>query len=183
MILKRILPISVILLAVLAAFCRYQEPCLGNIDITHQNGWQGIFVIKVERRLEKCKLLPGAHYTFLSRRGNSENWQEIMTFRYDDPIGVSSENIHIVNDKVAYIFLIDRYAVTTDSGKTWKIWDAEKDLTDWKRAEDEYPNWARIVEINIAENGSGKMKLERLSGKKGLIIELNTDDFGKTWIP
>ena len=106
-----------------------------------------------------------------------------MTYRFDDPIELRSEYIHIVNENTAYIFIIDRYAVTTDSGKTWKIWNAEKDLTDWKRGEDEYPNWAKIDEINLGENGNGKMKLERINGKKGLIKELHTDNFGKTWIP
>ncbi len=188
MFLKRILPVSIIFLASAIGFWKYQNPCVESIDSTYQNGWQGEnpFSIKVERVPESCSfaaVVAGANYIFSARQGNSENWHEIMTYRFDDPIELKSEYVRIVNENTAYIFIIDRYAVTTDSGKTWKIWNAEKDLTDWKRAEDKYPNWAKIDEINLEENGSGKMKLERVNSGKGLTKELHTNNFGKTWIP
>jgi len=68
MFLRRILPIVVILLASLIVFCRYKEPCIGNVDLTRQNGWQGVFDVKAERKLEKCSFVPGAYYVFSSRQ-------------------------------------------------------------------------------------------------------------------
>jgi hypothetical protein len=172
---KRILPVSIIFLASVIGFCRYKTPCVGNIDITHQNGWQGIFDVKVERKREKCGFVPGAYYTFSSREGNSENWREIMTFRHDDPIDVSSENIHIVNDKIAFVFMGWKAAVTSNAGKTWNLWSAEKDVVNWKGV-----NYELIEKINMSENGNGIMILNPIPDRNEPKM-LFTTDFGKTW--
>jgi hypothetical protein len=175
MFLRRILPIVVILLAGLIAFCRYKEPCIGNVDLTRQNGWQGVFDVKAERKLEKCSFVPGAYYVFSSRQGQLENWQEIMTFRHDDPIDISSENIHTVNDKVAFVFLGWKAAVTSDAGMTWNLWSAEKDIVNWRGV-----NYGLIEKINMLENGNGTMILDPIPDRNEP-KELYTSDFGKTW--
>lgn len=175
MFLKRILPIIVISLASLIAYCRYKEPCVGNIDLTHQNGLQGVFYIKVERKLEKCNFVPGAYYIFSSRRESQANWQEIMTFRHDDPIDVPKDNIQIVNEKVAVIFMGWKAAVTYDAGKNWNLWNAEKDIPNWKCC-----NYGLIEKINIDENGNGSMLLDPIPNRNES-KELYTSDFGKSW--
>jgi hypothetical protein len=163
-------------------------PCVESADYTYQNGWQGknAFEIKAERMPERCILFPvtgGANYIFSSRQGTSENWQQIMTVHRDDPVEIPNESIEILNEKIAYIFMANKYAVTTDRGKTWKIWDAQKDLIDWKRTRDKYPNWASIERIYLRQDGSGEMKLDRFYSKENLIKDLHTKDFGKNWNP
>lgn len=175
MFLKRIFPISIILLACLVVFLRYQTPCIENTDYTLQNGWQGIFDVKVERKREKCSFVPGAYYVFSSRQGSSENWQEIMTFRHDDPIEVPDKNVRIVNDKVALIFMGWKSAVTLDSGKTWNLWDAEKEIPNWQCCP-----YGLIKEVTMSENGEGIIILDVRPGKNQP-KELFTSDFGKTW--
>lgn len=175
MFLKRILPISIVLLASLIVFWRYQNICIQNTDQTYQNGWQGVFDVKVERRLEKCSFVPGAYYIFSSRQENSNNWREIMTFRHDDPIDVSDENIHIINDKIAFVFMGWKAAVTSDGGKNWNLWNAEKDIQNWQCC-----NYGMIEKLRISENGEGIMIFNPIpSGNEPK--ELSTYDFGKTW--
>jgi len=98
-----------------------------------------------------------------------------MTFRHDDPIDISSENIHIVNDKVAFVFLGWKAAVTSDAGMTWNLWSAEKDIVNWRGV-----NYGLIEKINMLENGNGTMILDPIPDRNEP-KELYTSDFGKTW--
>ena len=122
--------------------------------------------------------MAGANYIFQVKQGNAENWREIMSFEYDDPIDISKENIHLLNENVAYIFFGRRFAVTTDNGRNWKIWDAKKDLPNWECCTYDF-----IKSVNLLEDGSGTMTLKPDSNKRGEISELKTKDFGKTWTP
>lgn len=188
MFLKRILPIGLIILTTIFGLWRYNNPPrVENADYTYQNGWQGEnpFEIRLERIPEKCIFMPalgGANYIFSTRPNGSEKWQTVFTTHHDDLIDISSDNVRVLNEKVAYTFVIQKFAATTDSGKTWKIWSPSKDLIDWKRSGDEYPNWALIEQVEIKEDGSGKIELNRFD-KEGLIKELRTKDFGQTWNP
>ena len=178
MFLKRILPISIILLACLISFWRFQNPCIENVDKTYQNGWQGSFDIKVERIPETCSFgtaFAGANFIFSARQSGSNDWQEIITFRHDTPIDISSKNIRIVNDKIAFVFMGRKAAVTSDAGKTWNLWDAKKDIENWKGA-----NYEFIEKINMSENGDGIMILDSIPNKNEP-KELFTSNFGKTW--
>ncbi len=170
MFLKRILPTIIILMAGLISFS-----CIGEVDKTFQNGWQDDFEVKVERKLEKYGFVPGAYYIFSSRHSKSENWQEIMTFRHDDPLDIPKESIQIINDKVAVVFMGWKAAVTSDAGKTWDIWNAEKDILDWKGV-----NYGLIEKITMAEDGNGIMILDPIPNRNEP-KELYTTDFGKTW--
>ena len=175
MFLKRILPISIILLASLIIFWRYQSPCLHNTDQTFQNGWQNVFDVKIERKIERCSFVPGAYYVFSSRQGNSENWREVMTFRHDDLVDISSSNIQIINDKIAFVFIGWKAAVTTDAGKTWNLWNAEKEIPNWQCC-----NYSLIEELRMSGNGEGGMNLDPIPGRNEP-KELSTSDYGKTW--
>ena len=175
MFLKRILPISIILIACAVVFLRYQSPCLEKTNLTYQNGWQDAFDIKAERKLEKCSFVPGAYFVFSSRQGSSENWREIMTFRHDDPTNITDKNIQIVNNKIAFVFTGWKAAVTSDAGKTWNLWDAEKDIPNWKGV-----NYGLIEEIRMSENGEGIMTLNPIPDRNEP-KQLFTSDFGRTW--
>ncbi len=166
---------SVILVAGLISFCRYQSPCIKNADITHQNGWQDVFDVKAERKLESCSFVPGAYYVFSARQANSAEWREVMTFRHDDPKENFGESIQIVNSKVAFIFMGWKSAITFDSGKTWNLWNAEEDIENWKGV-----NYRLIEKMSVSENGEGVMILNPLPDRNEP-KELYTSDFGKTW--
>jgi hypothetical protein len=69
-----------------------------------------------------------------------------------------------------------KYAVTTDGGNHWQIWNAEKDLAGWR-----YANYELIQGVELEPNGAGKMFLRPIPGHPGEVPELVTADFGWHW--
>jgi hypothetical protein len=53
-------------------------------------------------------------------------WREILTVRTDEPISIPRENIRFVDDQICLFFHDNYYAVTSDSGRSWSIWDAQE---------------------------------------------------------
>jgi hypothetical protein len=177
---KRILPIIIILLAVIVGFRRFQNPCGETIDLTYQNGWQGSFQVKIERKPETCGFAPalaGANYIFSSREENSENWQEIMTIYHDDPVEISKKSIQILNERTAAVFMNQKFAVTTDKGQTWTAWDIDKDL-----GLEKHTKFRSISHINFDEDGFAVMVIDAVSnnGRK-YGSSFMSHNFGKTW--
>ncbi len=150
--------------------------CEGEVDRVYEDGRQDVFVVKIEKRPETCGFVAGAYYKFLTQY-KSGDWKEIMTFRHDDPIDPSSKNIQIINERIAVVSMGWKAAVTSDSGKTWNLWDAQSDLPNWKA-----PNYFLIDEITMSQHGEGKMVLDPIQNRNEP-KELVTSDFGKTWTP
>ena len=68
------------------------------------------------------------------------------------------------------------YAVTTDSGRTWSIWDAQKDL-----AYRQHNLWPSIKEVHLQTDGARKMTLPPLSDQARERPPLYTTDYGRHW--
>jgi len=136
------------------------------------------FKFRVEAYDERNTFVGGAYYDFRSAPISSENWQTIMTFRHDDPVPIPRKNVRFVNEEVAYAFMGWKYVITTDSGKTWSLWNAEKDLARWQCC-----NYQLIKDVEVKRNGSGKMIMEPIPGRRGELPELHTTDFGRHWTP
>ena len=134
--------------------------------------------LRVEAYDERNAIVGGAYYDFRSAPVGSENWQTVMTFRHDDPVPIPRKNVRFVDEHVAYAFMGWKYAVTTDSGKTWSIWDAGKDLPHWQCC-----NYELIQNVVVGSDGSGKMSLKMISGRSGEVPDLQTRDFGRHWAP
>jgi|SRR5215467_5465031 len=120
----------------------------------------------------------GAYYDFRATPVNSENWETIMTFRHDDPVPIPRGNVRFVNNEVAYAFMGCKYVITSDSGKTWNLWNAEKDLPGWQCC-----NYQLIDEVQLNPDGLGRMILKPIRGRRGELPELRTTDFGRHWVP
>ena len=118
----------------------------------------------------------GARYLFEAAPAGSNDWREIMLFRHDDPVPISHNQVHFVNDQVGYCFMGWMYAVTTDSGAHWAVWNAERDLPNWKCC-----NYVLIREVDIAPDGAGVMKLNAVPQRQGEVPELHTQDYGRHW--
>lgn len=116
----------------------------------------------------------GAYYVFESTPLGSDTWREIMTFRHDDPVPIPREHVRFVNDRVGYVFMVYKYAVTTDGGATWQTWDIVGDLPEWQN------NRAAIKDVKISENGVGVMSLNPFSDRPK-VTELFTKDYGRHW--
>lgn len=127
---------------------------------------------------ENGGFVPGAYYRFESLPGGSTNWVRAMEFRHDDPVPIPKQNVRFLAPKSAFVYMGWRYAVTTDAGRHWHVWSAEKDLPGWQCC-----NYVLIKEIKLEENGAGRMILSPIQGRKGEVPELVTSDFGAHWAP
>ena len=115
----------------------------------------------------------GGYYVFESSPLGVDRWQEIMTFRHDDPVPIPRNQVRFVTRQVAYIFMGWLYAVTIDGGQSWSVWDASKN----DQLSKSY-NYDMIREVNISPDGSGKMTLNLTGNKRE---ELSTKDYGSHW--
>lgn len=130
-----------------------------------------VFKIRVTAYAEQnAGFVGGAYYVFDSAPIGSNNWQRIVTVRHDDPIPIPHQQIRFVSDKVGYVFMIWTYAVTTDAGATWKVWDAFKDLP---QLQDHPP----IEGVRIESDGTGKMTFRDSKAAP----DLHTKDYGNHW--
>jgi hypothetical protein len=125
--------------------------------------------------------LPGARYVFQSAAVASEDWHEILIYKTDQPIPIPRNQIRFVHDRVAYIFVGNYYAVTTDSGRTWFVWDANKELP-VEEFMQRYNLWPAVKEINMQSDGTGRMTLHQYITKSERGPDLYTSDYGHHWI-
>lgn len=103
----------------------------------------------------------------------SKDWREIMSLRQDDPVPIPRNQIRFVNDQIGYIFMVYNYAITTDGGATWFVWNIVEDLPGW------HQNRVAIEEVQIAPDGKGVMMLTSFSKQKA--PNLYTEDYGRNW--
>ena len=94
-----------------------------------------------------------------------------MVYNYDDPIPIDKNTIGFVNDAVGYVSMINRFAVTTDGGTEWSVWD----ISGIERLKNDRS--CRIQSVSILQNGSGTMDIR--CNKSSTV--LNTADFGVSW--
>jgi hypothetical protein len=98
-----------------------------------------------------------------------------MGFRHDDPITIPHDSVRFISDKVGYVFLGWKCAVTNDGGQTWSVWDADKDVPHWSCC-----NYGLIRAVELSVQGRGKMTLHTIPGRNEP-TELMTEDYGKHW--
>jgi len=137
--------------------------------------WQttnGKIDIRVKVYAEDGWAPSGAYYVFESAQHDSNNWQEIMTFRHDDPVPVPRDQIRFVNDNTAFVFMGWMYGVTTDGGASWSVWSAQQHNIQY--------NYVLIESVRMEISGEGIMKLDTSRANK--VPELTTTDFGKHWV-
>lgn len=138
----------------------------------------GTFAIKTTALTEKTFFgqtpLGGAYYIFETKARNEVGWREIMVFQHDDPVPINEQAIQFVNDRIAYAHMGWMYAVTTDGGETWNVWNGHK-----------YPlkkgrmGYNAVQDVKLLENGQGTMRLELIGNDD--LTELHTKDYGLSW--
>jgi len=135
------------------------------------------FDVRVDAHSEKgVGLVLGAYYVFTAKPHGTGVWHEVMTFRHDDPVPIPREQIRFLTDKIAFIFMGWMYAVTSDRGQNWSVWNARSDLPNWQCC-----NYRLIKEVSLEPNGTGKMILNPIKGRRGEVPELCTTDLGRHW--
>jgi hypothetical protein len=125
---------------------------------------------------KKGGLVAGAYYVFQAAQSGANGWHEIMTFRHDDPVPIPREQVRFVQDRIGFVFMGWMYAITTDVGRTWSVWDALRELPNWKCC-----NYVLIRDVRIGLDGSGTMSLNPIPDRRGEVPELCTKDYGRHW--
>lgn len=174
---KRVLQISAVFVILVCALYVWLLPKRGKV-IERWQTENGAFKIRVTSYSEKPSLpgLGGAYYVFDSTTVGSDTWRKALTFRHDTPVEIPRDQVRLVNDQVGYIFMGWMYAVTTDGGATWSIWNAEDDLPGWQCC-----NYNLIQDIRVALDGTGTMILNPIPQRQGEVPELHTKDYGRHW--
>jgi hypothetical protein len=135
------------------------------------------FKVRVRQYDENASIvLPHYYYTFEASAPGSDQWREIMTVRTDDAIAIPRQQVQFLGNQIAYAFMTTKYAVTTDAGHSWSVWDANEKLTDLK-----YRNGAFIKDAHVSPDGSGSMVLASRSDVTEL-TRLHTSDYGQHWV-
>ena len=132
--------------------------------------------IRVESHPEQNAIVGGAYYVFRFAPKGSDAWRDIMTFRHDDPVPIPRDSVRFVDDQTAFVFMGWMYAVTTDGGASWSVWDAGRDLPNWQCC-----NYGLITDVNVHPDGSGTMVLNPITNRRGEVPQLHTKDFGRHW--
>ena len=120
----------------------------------------------------------GRYYTFTVPRkiGDYETTSIIFNILLEEAVPFNSNQVKILSDKIAYVYLGWMYSVTLDGGRAWHLWDAERNLPEWKCCD---PGLLR--EVNISDQGNGIMTLRPDPTKPESLVYLRTNDFGKSW--
>lgn len=118
--------------------------------------------------------LAGADYLFEVRRSGGD-WRRIINFHHDDQVEIKEQQVGFVNGQIGFVFMGWLYAVTTDAGESWHIWNAN----DTGVFGAERVGYDGIKSVKIEASGKGKMLLNVIGRPNPL--ELQTSDFGVTW--
>lgn len=109
-----------------------------------------------------------------SARTTANDWQEIMRNHHDDPDPIPCDQVRFINERVAYIFMGRRYAVTTDAGENWRVWDMATDFAEWPTKK------GTIRNVDLAVDGTSTMEI-LLVGNPQKPRALRTTDYGFHW--
>jgi hypothetical protein len=175
---KRYLPIALALAAVVifTADCSVLSgPRMANVTDSFDTA-NRTFKLRVDRHAEVGGFVNGAYYVFRSAPVGSDNWQDIMTFRHDDPNPIPRDQVRLLNERVGFVFMGWMYAVSTDGGTTWTVWDAKRDLPNWQCC-----NYRLIANVQLNADGNGTMTLSPIQDRRGEVPQLRTSDFGRHW--
>ena len=172
---KRLAFFALVGIIVTLMSCAHPRPDEHPVEVAEINGPE--FPIRVSAFAElDGGFVPGRYYRFESLPYGSKSWVTAMQFRHDDPVPLPRQNVRFVTSNTAYFFMGWKYAVTTDGGRQWNVWNAEKNLTGWQCC-----NYVLIKDVVLTKGGNGKMILSPIQGRAGEVPELVTSDFGRHW--
>ena len=131
--------------------------------------------IRVTEYQEKHFPLSKFRYVFEGKSQNSDQWTVIMTNITDDDVPIPRDQVRFISNQAAYMFMSDKYAVTTNGGLSWFIWKAEDGLSQMK-----YPGQFFIKEATVNEDGRGALVLVSHASHTPA-VQFRTGDFGHSW--
>jgi hypothetical protein len=167
-----------VFIAVMLAWVSYYFVLNGKGVVLEQ--WEtsnGTFRIRVQRRPELFDFLPRYNYIFQSQSRGSTRWSNITTLRFDDPLAIPRDQVRFLNSDIGYLFMISTYAVTTDAGEHWFVFNVRTDPPLGKK-----DSYLTIRDLRVEVDGTGTMALYSKVSAEGE-FELRTKDYGRHWAP
>lgn len=146
----------------------------GEVVEQWENSLEGLKIRVTEYKEANPVYLTHFFYVFESSAA-SGGWHEIMCVKNDDDIPLPRDQIRVLNDQIAYVFMNEKYAVTTDGGRSWNVWEA----TPENLPELQFAANIRDVRINI--DGTGIMQLRSLVSGQIATVTISTKDHGRHW--
>jgi hypothetical protein len=131
--------------------------------------------IRVTQYQEKHFPLSKFRYVFEGKSENSDGWIQIMTTSANDDVPIPRDQIRFISNQAAYIFMSDKYAITTNGGLSWFVWRTEDGQRQMK-----YPGQFFIKDVSLKEDGQGTLVLASRSSDTAAST-LQTSDFGHSW--
>lgn len=172
--------IGIVLAAIMVPFAWHVVSSPPRQGKTINEQWEKadkLFSIRVTAYAEENGGLDaGAYYAFESKEVGSDTWNSVTTFRHDDPVPIARDQVRFVDKTTAYFFFGWVYAVTTDAGRTWSVWNAVRDLPAWQCC-----NYKLIRDVVLTDGGKGTMLLNPIPDRRGEMPVLFTTDYGRQW--
>jgi hypothetical protein len=168
---------AVRLLVVIAAFLTAEWSCAGRGEHVLETWEPSDKAIKIRvRKFDEWPsyaILPHTYFTLDAADPDSGRWREIMSWRVDDPIPIQRQQIRYQGDALVYAFANEQYVVTSDGGKAWSLWSAEKNLPTTTQPV--------VIDVDLSPDGRGTMSLRHVSRDGHNVMALITTDFGVHW--
>jgi hypothetical protein len=82
--------------------------------------------IRVTEYEEKRFPLSKFCYVFEASQRKSAESREIMTECTDDAIPIPRDQVRLLSEQTAYLFMVYKYAITTNGGDSWFVWEADE---------------------------------------------------------
>lgn len=142
-----------------------------------QEYWEttnGAFKVRIERRSEIFNFLPRYYYDFKSQSPGAIRWRKIVTTRTDDPKPLPRNQVRFVNDEIGYVFMVSTFAITTDAGNHWSVFDVRTDPPLGK-----HDSYLIITDVKVEANGMSTMMVYSKADQNE--VELHSKDYGKHW--
>ncbi len=166
----------VVLMAAIVALLLFAWPHRG-AAVEHSVTTNGVFKVRVTVYTERPSFGPGSYYAFEAAPAASTDWRPIMSIRHDLPPRSGQRwHVRFLNPRTGYVFMGWKYAVTTDAGATWAVWDAGDDLPGWRCCNDDL-----VQDVRLQPDGSGTMLLHLIARPPNVKPVLQTRDFGRHW--
>lgn len=171
---KRIVPLGIIIAGLAVCALLVLDPCTGRLSSAREAESQS-FKLRWEVRAAACSLDWHPVVVFKSAPAGSNEWREVMTSWTDEPSAIPSDKcLNFIDAQTGYVYFNEKYAVTSDRGQTWTVWDAKRQLSHAAGSS------IYISDVNIGADGYGWMQLTIYSNQPSL-RKLSTKDYGYHW--
>jgi hypothetical protein len=118
----------------------------------------------------------GTYYGLQVSDEGSASWRTILTVRSNVTAPIPANYLKLGGDRVATVALGWMCAVTSDKGRTWSVWDAEREIPNCKCCD-----FGAVRNVDVSADGTGAMTLD-CRNDDGAFVELHTEDYGRHWV-